>query len=100
MTGLVFLTMGAWIPLMLTTVHGASPLVAGVSLGVTGTLWAVGSNLAGLDAVQRRLPPWERVRAGFVLLALGCVGRHCWRPGGWVWCRRWCCGRWPRWGWA
>lgn len=80
-TGLVFLTMGAWIPLMLTTVHGASPLVAGVSLGVTGTLWAAGSNLAGLDVVQRRLPPWARVRVGFLLLAIGCAGPTLLAPG-------------------
>jgi MFS family permease len=77
MRGLVaaaFGLVGAFIPLMLTTVHGFRPAAAGVSLTVTGPFWAVGSQLHGLSRVQRTVPPVPRLRIGFSLIAAGVAG--------------------------
>jgi MFS family permease len=65
---------GAFIPLMLTTVHGFTPTTAGVSLTVTGLFWALGSQLHGLHWVQRTVAPVQRLRLGFGLIAVGVTG--------------------------
>ena len=77
MRGLVaaaFGLVGAFIPLMLTTVHGFRPAAAGVSLTVTGLFWSVGSQLHGLSWTQRRVGPVRRLRIGFSLIAAGVAG--------------------------
>ena len=65
---------GAYLPLMLTTVHGLRPAAAGVSLTVTGLFWAAGSQIHGLVAVQRHVEPVRRLRIGFSLIAIGVFG--------------------------
>ncbi|TDE12667.1 MFS transporter [Jiangella asiatica] len=40
---------GAWLPLLLTLVHGFGPTTAGISLSITGVSWAFGSWLQGRD---------------------------------------------------
>ena len=69
-----FGTAGSLLPLMLTTTHGLGPAAAGISLTVTGLCWAAGSQLHGLDAVQRRVNPVHRLQVGFGLVALGVLG--------------------------
>lgn len=69
-----FGTAGSLLPLMLTTIHGLGPAAAGVSLTVTGLCWAAGSQLHGLDAVQRRVSPVRRLQIGFGLIAVGLLG--------------------------
>ena len=65
---------GAFIPLMLTTVHGFRPATAGISLTVTGLFWALGSQVHGLSRVQASVPPVRRLRIGFGLIAAGVAG--------------------------
>ena len=65
---------GAYLPLMLTTVHGLRPAAAGISLTVTGLFWAAGSQIHGLGAVQRHVEPVRRLRIGFSLIAIGVFG--------------------------
>lgn len=65
---------GAFIPLMLTTVHGFGPATAGTSLTVTGLFWALGSQVHGLSRVQRSVLPVPRLRIGFGLIAAGVAG--------------------------
>ena len=65
---------GAYLPLMLTTVHGLRPAAAGISLTVTGVFWAAGSQIHGLGAVQRHVEPVRRLRIGFSLIAVGVFG--------------------------
>jgi MFS family permease len=65
---------GAFIPLMLTAVHGFRPSAAGVSLTVTGLFWAAGSQIHSLDAVQRHVSPVRRLQIGFSLIAAGVLG--------------------------
>lgn len=65
---------GAFIPLMLTAVHDFTPTTAGVSLTVTGLFWSAGSQVHGLSWVQRAVPPVQRLRIGFGLIAAGVVG--------------------------
>jgi MFS family permease len=74
MVAAAFGLVGAFIPLMLTTVHGFTPTTAGVSLTVTGLFWSLGSQLHGLHWVQRRVPPAQRLRIGFGLIASGVAG--------------------------
>ena len=69
-----FGTAGSLIPLMLTTIHGLGPAAAGVSLTITGLCWAAGSQVHGLDAVQRRVSPVRRLQTGFGLIAVGLLG--------------------------
>jgi MFS family permease len=69
-----FTGVGATIPLMLVTTRDASTALAGVSLSVTGTMWAVGSWWSSRDAVQRRFAAASRVRAGSLLIAAGSAG--------------------------
>ena len=65
---------GAFIPLMLTAIHGFRPAAAGISLTVTGVFWAAGSQIHGLDAVQRRVSAVRRLQVGFSLIATGVLG--------------------------
>lgn len=69
-----FGTAGSLLPLMLTTVHHLGPAAAGASLTVTGLCWAAGSQLHGLDAVQRRVGAVRRLQVGFALITVGIVG--------------------------
>jgi MFS family permease len=69
-----FGTAGSLLPLMLTTIHGLGPAAAGVSLTVTGLCWAAGSQLHGLDAVQRGVSAVRRLQIGFGLIAVGLLG--------------------------
>ena len=69
-----FTGVGGLIPLMLVQTHGASTALAGVSLSVTGVLWAAGSWLNSTHPVQSRVPAVQRLRIGSVLIAAGSVG--------------------------
>lgn len=69
-----FGTAGSLLPLMLTTIHGLGPAAAGASLTVTGLTWAAGSQLHGLDVVQRRVPAVRRLAVGFGLITVGVLG--------------------------
>ena len=69
-----FGTAGSLLPLMLATVHGLGPAAAGASLTVTGLCWAAGSQLHGLDVVQRRVGAVRRLQTGFALIAFGVLG--------------------------
>lgn len=69
-----FGTAGSLLPLMLATVHGLGPAAAGASLTVTGLCWAAGSQLHGLDIVQRRVPAVRRLQIGFALICVGILG--------------------------
>ncbi len=69
-----FTGVGMTIPLMLVTVHHASAALAGVSLSVTGVMWAVGSWLNSTDVVQRRTDAARRIRVGGLLIAVGAAG--------------------------
>lgn len=69
-----FGTAGSLLPLMLTTIHHLGPAAAGVSLTVTGLCWAAGSQLHGLDAVQRRVGAVRRLQVGFALITVGIAG--------------------------
>lgn len=74
MVAAAFGLVGAFIPLMLSTVHGFRPATAGVSLTVTGLFWSVGSQVHGLSWVQREVAPVRRLRIGFGLIAVGTAG--------------------------
>ena len=69
-----FAMVGAFMPLMLTTIHHYGPAAAGLSLTVTGVAWAAGSQLHGLRVVQARTGPATRLRVGFALIAVGAAG--------------------------
>jgi MFS family permease len=69
-----FGTAGSLLPLMLTTIHGLGPAAAGASLTVTGLSWAAGSQLHGLEVVQRRVPAARRLAVGFALITVGVLG--------------------------
>jgi MFS family permease len=69
-----FTGVGGVIPLMLVQVRGASTALAGVSLSVTGTLWALGSWLNSAHRVQRDVSAPARMRLGAALITLGSLG--------------------------
>ncbi len=69
-----FTGVGMTLPLMLVTVHHASAALAGVSLSVTGVMWALGSWLNSLDVVQARTDAAVRIRAGGLFIAVGALG--------------------------
>jgi MFS family permease len=73
-TAAAFNTPGAFLPLMLTTVHGMSPAGAGLSLTLTGLFWAAGSNLAARPGVQARTTPAGRIQVALALIAVGVTG--------------------------
>lgn len=74
LTSAAFTGVGSVIPLMLVTTHDVSAAAAGVSLSVTGVLWAVGSWLNSTAWVQGRTSAAARIRAGGLLIAVGSVG--------------------------
>ena len=69
-----FTAVAGVIPLMLVQTHDASTAVAGISLSVTGVLWAVGSWLHSTAPVQARVSAPARVRLGAGLIAAGSLG--------------------------
>lgn len=68
-----FTGVGGVLPLMLVETHGASTAVAGVSLTVTGVLWAFGSWGNSIGWAQAR-PAADRLRVGGAFIALGSLG--------------------------
>ena len=69
-----FTAVGSVLPLMLVTTHDVSTAVAGVSLSVTGVMWATGSWLNSLDRVAASVSPAARTRIGMLLIGVGSVG--------------------------
>lgn len=69
-----FTMVGGVIPLMLVQTHDATTAVAGVSLSVTGCLWALGSSLNSTNRVQAGVDAPARVRIGAGLIAAGSLG--------------------------
>ena len=69
-----FTAVAGLIPLMLVQTHGASTAVAGVSLSVTGCLWALGSWLNSANRVQAGVTAPARARLGAGLIAAGSLG--------------------------
>jgi MFS family permease len=59
---------GAFLPLLLTLLHGFPPSRAGVSLSITGVMWAVGSWLQGRD---HGLPRTRVLRVGLSCITVG-----------------------------
>jgi MFS family permease len=74
LTSAAFWTPGAFLPLMLSTVHGMSPAGAGLSLTLTGVSWAAGSQAAARPWIQHRTTPAGRIQCGLLLIAGGVVG--------------------------
>ncbi|WP_377639971.1 MFS transporter [Oryzobacter terrae] len=68
-----FTGIGGVLPLMLVQTHGASTALAGVSLTVTGTLWAFGSWGTSTARAQAR-PAAHRLRLGGAFIAVGSLG--------------------------
>ncbi len=69
-----FTGVGGLIPLMLVQTRGASTALAGVSLSITGVLWALGSWLNSTHLAQSRVPAFQRLRIGSGLIAAGSLG--------------------------
>jgi MFS family permease len=69
-----FTAVAGLIPLMLVQTHGASTAVAGVSLSVTGCLWAAGSFLNSTNRVQADVSAPARAAIGAGLIAVGSSG--------------------------
>jgi MFS family permease len=69
-----FTAVAGLIPLMLVQTHGASTALAGVSLSVTGCLWAAGSALNSVNRVQAEVSAPARARIGAGLIGLGSLG--------------------------
>lgn len=69
-----FTAVAGLIPLMLVQTHDASTAVAGVSLSVTGCLWALGSWLNSANRVQAGISAPTRARVGAALIAAGSLG--------------------------
>ncbi|PZF80931.1 MFS transporter [Jiangella anatolica] len=59
---------GSWLPLLLTLVHGFTATTAGVSLSITGVMWAFGSWLQGRDHGRA---PEVVLRAGLAAMTAG-----------------------------
>jgi MFS family permease len=66
--GAAFAGTGAYLPLLLTVVHGFPPSAAGISLSITGAMWAFGSWLQGRDHSLARV---SVLRAGLTVMASG-----------------------------
>ena len=69
-----FTAVAGLIPLMLVQTHDASTALAGVSLSVTGCLWALGSWLNSANRVQDGIRSPVRARIGAGLIAAGSLG--------------------------
>lgn len=64
-----FFAADAYVPLSVTSIHGASATTAGLALTASGLLWAIGSWIQ-----ERTVTTWgprTLVRAGFALILLG-----------------------------
>jgi MFS family permease len=59
---------GAYLPLLLTELHGFGPAAAGISLTITGVMWASGSWLQGRD---HKLSRPTVLRAGLTAMTAG-----------------------------
>lgn len=59
---------GAWLPLLLTVAHDFRPALTGVSLSITGVMWAFGS---WLQARPHRLARLTVLRCGLLAMAVG-----------------------------
>lgn len=68
LVGVAFGGVGAFLPLLLTLLHGFRPSAAGISLTVTGVTWAVGSWLQGHFSGPTRA---QLLRGGLACLAVG-----------------------------
>lgn len=68
LVSLAFGGVGAFLPLLLTLLHGFRPATAGISLTVTGVTWAFGSWLQGRDTGLRRS---DVLRAGLAFMTVG-----------------------------
>src|SRR6478672_7981018 len=68
LVSVAFGAVGAFLPLLLTLLHGFRPSQAGVSLTVTGVAWAFGSWVQGQDLPFRRATV---LRAGLVAMTAG-----------------------------
>ncbi len=73
MTAASFGLAGATTALMLTTLLGAGPALAGLSMSITGTLWAVGSAVSSHERVQG-VAHGPRLRVALLAIALGSLG--------------------------
>src|SRR6478609_10048372 len=69
-----FTAVAGLIPLMLVQTHDASTAAAGVSLSVTGCLWAAGSWINSANRVQADIAAPTRARIGAGLIAAGSLG--------------------------
>lgn len=69
-----FAATGTYLPLLLVAVHGTGPRLAGISLAITGVLWAAGSTLVSTEPVRRRTSTVQRLRIGLLLMSVGAVG--------------------------
>jgi MFS family permease len=67
-TATAFAGVGAWLPLLLTLVHGFSATTAGISLSITGVTWALGS---WLQARDHGYAPATVLRAGLTAMTAG-----------------------------
>jgi MFS family permease len=68
LTGLAFGAVGAFLPLLLTLLHGFRPVTAGISLSVTGVTWAFGSWVQGHFVA---LPRARILRLGLLCMTVG-----------------------------
>lgn len=73
LTSVAFMGIGGLIPLMLVQTRGVGPALAGASLGVTGTLWAVGSWLNSTGRLQS-LCAGRRLALAHTAMAIGALG--------------------------
>ncbi len=67
-TAAAFGGVGAFLPLLLTLLHGFAPSLAGISLTITGVMWASGSWLQGRD---HRFSRVAVLRAGMAAMTAG-----------------------------
>jgi hypothetical protein len=74
LTSAAFTAVAGLIPLMLVQTHDASTAVAGISLSVTGCLWALGSWVNSVNRVQDAVPAPARASVGAGLIGLGSLG--------------------------
>ena len=74
LTSAAFTAVAGLIPLMLVQTRGASTAVAGISLSVTGCLWALGSSINSANRVQAGVSAPVRARLGAGLIGLGSLG--------------------------
>ena len=68
LTSLAFGGVGAFLPLLLTLLHGFRPVTAGISLTVTGVMWAFGSWVQGHYTALARA---QMLRLGLLAMTVG-----------------------------